>query len=215
MIRLLRAVALAAVASAPVLARPLAAQRPGGPAFGFVVGLGRVPSAQESYCGQPVAWHARGVLAEARAALPLGHHLSLEGRISAQNKVDLRTCGGIYPTVPDGTYASRAYRLRGDGFAGTDLRLRYDVPRLPVVLMAGAGQLWGLRAPYVALGPGLRLGGRVRLILDGDALLARVPCDDLLTQWRGGVPVAVLSRVRSGEWRAVGGLRLGVELRLR
>ncbi len=208
-----RAVALAALAWASVLAPgPLPAQQPRRPSLGFVVGLGRVPSARDSYCGHPVPWHARGVLAEGRVAVPLGRRFSLEGRLSAQSKVDLRTCAGTYPVVPDGTYSTREYDLDGDGFAGADLRLRYDVPRVPLVLTAGAGQLWGLNAPYVAFGPGLRLGGRLRLIVDGDALVARVPYRAVRTLWRGGVPVDVLSRVSGGEWRALGGGRLGVEL---
>ncbi len=193
----------------------LAAQRPGHPAVGFVVGLGWVPSARDSYCGHPVDRTARGVLAEARLALPLGGRVSVEGRLSAQSKVALYSCAGIVQPVSDGMYGSREYRLGGDGFAGGDVRLRYDVPRLPLVLTAGFGELWGLEAPYFVLGPGLRLGGRVRLILDGDLLFALVPYDNVLTQWRGGVPVDVLSRVPMNEWRTLGGGRLGIELSLR
>ncbi len=214
MIGFARACALVALAGS-LAGSPLAAQQPGQPALGFVVGLGRVPSAVDRYCGHPVPWHARGVLAEARAALPLGRRFSVEGRLSAQTKVALYSCGGIVQPVADGTYWTREYYLHGDGFAGADLRLRYDVPRVPLVLSGGAGQLWGLKAPDLVFGPGLRLGRRLRLIVDGDLIYAHVPFNEVVTVWRGGVPEEVVVRVPRNEWRTLGGGRLGIELGLR
>ncbi len=210
--------------SAALLALSLALALPSGracaqaadhTAVGFAVGLGWLPSALDSYCGHPVDQTVRGVMAEARLALPVRHRLSLEGRVSAQSKVALYSCAGIVQPPPDGTYWRREYYLHGDGFAAADLRLRYDVPRVPLVLTGGFGQLWGLKAPYLVLGPGLRLGRRLRLILDGDLIWAHVPFDEVVTYWHGGVPETVVVRVPRNEWRTLGGGRLGIELGLR
>jgi len=190
----------------------IAAQRPDGPALGAALGLGWAPSFLGACSGASYDRSVRGVAAEARAALPLWGRLRLEARVAAQSAFVL--CSGVTIALPhpDGLDARKQYDTFDSNFASADLRLRYDLPGAPALVLAGgAGWLTRIHAPYLAFSPGLRFGHRWRLALDADALLARVPFDRVVTDWRGNAVVGEVSREPQTEWRRLGGVRLGTE----
>ncbi len=85
-------------------------------------------------------------------------------------------------------------------------------------MAAGAGWLWAAHAPYVAVSPGIRAGGRVRFLADVDLALARFPYDFISGEYVNGIDggiLTVLSRSSEHEWRTLVSVRAGVEVRVR
>ena len=199
-----------------VSAVSLSAQDSSRPALGFALGLNGMPRVWVSECGYytaPFDDLARDFTAELRGSQPVARHFSLEGRATLHGFMSFRECAAIIPTHPDGIANSRAYPSQGTGTLATDLRLRWDDDD-QLAVSAGGGWLWAMHAPYVAVGPGLRLGQRVRFLLDGEYLLGRFPYHAVVTDWRSNTPTLVVS-TETHEWRSLVGVRAGVEVRIK
>ncbi len=196
----------------------VAAQQPPRFITALAVGWNGMPRVWNSACGGVVAPyddHVKDPSFELRAARHVATRLSIEARAGVHTPVDLRSCVQIVPPHPDGLAVDRVYPNHdGNASVATDLRLRYE-PRAGLVVSGGGGYLWAMHAPYLAIGPGIRVGGRVRLLADGDWLVGRFPYELLTTEWANNALIHLGERVGTHEWRSVVGVRLGVELRVR
>lgn len=180
--------------------------------LGGALGPAVVPGVLSSGCAGPGA-QIGGAGADLRGSVTVRRSLRLETRVGGVVGMDFQECKLVVTPLEEGLGVTRGSLGGHQGSISTDARVRFDAG--PGVLTAGLGQLWAAHAPYVVLGPGLRLGERpFKLILDGDVLLMRLPYDSVTTEWHAYTPVREVSRVRHHELRKLLAARLGLELRL-
>jgi hypothetical protein len=119
---------------------------------------------------------------------------------------------------PNGLHRVVTYRGEPDGGWSPAVQaiLGYELPDTPQVrFTAGAGWLGVSRAPYGTAGAGLRVGGRVRFLLEAALHLLATPYEVFDEEWTEG---EMTNRLRAGAgraWEFGPELRLGVETRIR
>ncbi len=179
---------------------------------GAAVGLGRVPVKYFPNCG--VGNGQEGALvADLRAGMRLTAHVGVEARLGSYVTGMFAGCAIAFSPPPEGISTRPDYPFSQEGTSSLDLRLRYEP--LPVLTVtAGAGWLRAVHTPYVVLGPGIRAGGRVRLIIDDEVLFARFPYDMVTREAHAGQIVREISRSSGHEWRHLTSARAGLDVGL-
>lgn len=200
-----------------LLPRAAAAQYRALPFVGVAAGAGTLPQAFLRNCGTSLGARSSSGSVELRAGTQVGW-LTVESRTSFQDKLPLAgdDCFSSSPPVHDGgVHTDVAYPFEQGSFTTTTIQLGARLPVPAILVGAGGGWAWSHGLPFAVIGAGYRRGERVRLGVDAELMLFRVPFDRVTREWEQAQVLRTISTEREHEWRTGLALRLAIERVLR
>ena len=221
MIRISRSTLLASL-FAIAAASPAVAQRAASPSLNVYGGLSLGPQKYPDEINPGCSLGTFGV-GEARAGVSAGL-LSLEVRGTATLARASATCivfdvpddADVFAPPQDGIHTFREYGYDTEDPDGSlDARLRLGgTESMPVTFAVGGGRLMGPGVSYGVASVGFRSRGAMRLAVDVEGSLFRLPSELVRVEFQDGEVVRTVSRESDTKWARGVGLRIGVEREL-
>lgn len=179
---------------------------------GAAVGAGNLPEPLLENCAGSRNERSWSGSLEVRGGLDFGA-VAVEGRASFHDALPLPgdDCFSSSPAHESGIHTDVEYPFEQSGLTATTLQLRSLLPVPGLTASLGGGWAWSQELPLVVIGAGYRTGRQLRLGVDAELLLFRIPLDRVTREWDQGEIVRTMSTRREHEWDAGLELRFVVE----
>lgn len=197
---------------------------PTGPYVGLVLGVGSVPGTFYGGCSDyfygggrnyPPGDRNESVFGGVVIGLSLGR-FQLEARNLSRIEQGGFDCILLEPVFESGVHTRHIPLAESGTKSSSDVRIGFGIPfRLPIVLSAGAGWVWGNEIPYVTSGLGIRTKGRYQLAVDLLWEMYRMPFQLTDEEWRDFQRTRIVRTYGDDDWQDGWSLQFGVVAYLR